>query len=82
MADLCSERRFRDDDARTFNVIVNKMCTIMEVIESMRYVCRDLHSRNPGGKDGKTRTFRVPETSGKVGSSNVIVDEIHVVSRD
>lgn len=55
---------------------------MVHVLESLSGVGGDLHSRDPGGKDGEVGVFRAPEAVSEVGASGVVVDEVEVVGRD
>lgn len=54
---------------------------MVDVIEAMSEVGRNLHSRHPGREDRVARVSRVSETIGEVRPGDEFVHEIDTISR-
>ncbi|PON35774.1 hypothetical protein PanWU01x14_333760, partial [Parasponia andersonii] len=73
---------FGDDDAGALDVVVDEIVpqsgAMVDVIEAVSEVRRDLHPREPGREDREARVSRVPEAIGEVNSLNEFVHEVDV----
>lgn len=80
------ERRFGDDDTAGFDTVVDEIDVqtgfVVNVIESVREIRGDLHSRHPRGENSEARVVLVAETIGEAGAVDEVVDEVDVVAGD
>lgn len=84
MAYLRIQRVVHDENAGALDTVMNKSriqsSTVMDVIEAVSQVRRDLHSRHPIRQNREIRVSRVSETVRETGAFNVIVNEVNMVS--
>lgn len=86
MAYLGIQRVVNHENAGTPDTIVHKTLTqssaMVDVVEPVSQVRRDLHSRDPIRQNCEIRVSRVSETICEASAINVIVNEVNVVSRN
>lgn len=90
MADFRAQILLRDYNARNLDMIVNESGfgirtgagEIVDVIETVRHVGRDLHPRDPRVEIGEARVPAVAEAVGEAGAGDELVDEEDDGARD
>ncbi|KOM49395.1 hypothetical protein LR48_Vigan08g022200 [Vigna angularis] len=86
MANSSVKRRFHDDYAAGFDVVLDEIGVqtdfVVNVIECVSEIRGDLHSRHPCGENGEARVVPVAETIGEVGAVDEVIDEVDVVTKD
>lgn len=76
----------RDDDARALDVVVDEIRVeageMVDVIEPVGEISRDLHPRKPRRQFREARIQSISQTIGEIHTANKLIDEVNVVSRD
>lgn len=78
------KRRFCDDDATGFGVVVDKIdvqtCFVVNVIKCMSETYGNLYSRHPCGEKGEVWVVLIAETIRQADTVYEVIDEVDVVA--
>lgn len=83
MADLRAERIVGDDDPGALDVVVDEAgfqsSAMVDVVEAVSEVRRDLHPRQPRGQNGEARVSRVSQALSEIHAVDELVREVDVI---